>query len=301
MALGALLVGIGYGPITPAGSDLLKRVTPSRLQPIVFSLKQTAVPAGGAIAGVLVPALVHWHGWRETALIMGGACTILAVLVEPLRPRFDGPKPPAATNSLLGLQSLRLVATNRSYAALGIAGLAYAVVQGVLFTYLVPYLSAKLGMTLVLAGAVMTATQVGGIIGRIVWGFVATWLNSGMRVLIGLGVAMAASAAVTALFSAGWPALAITGVGLAFGMTAVGWNGVFFAEIARVAPLGTIGALTGALSAIAFIGVMLGPPLFGLIVKTARSYDVGFFGIATIAVFGGAVLWLWCKEGNAAI
>jgi hypothetical protein len=47
-ALGALLVGLGYGPITPAGSDLLKRVTPARLQPVEFSVKQAAVPAAGA-------------------------------------------------------------------------------------------------------------------------------------------------------------------------------------------------------------------------------------------------------------
>jgi hypothetical protein len=29
MALGALLIGVDYGLITPAGSDLLKRVTPA--------------------------------------------------------------------------------------------------------------------------------------------------------------------------------------------------------------------------------------------------------------------------------
>jgi hypothetical protein len=48
MALGALLVGFGYGPITPAGSDLLKRITPARLQPVAFSVKQAAVADGGA-------------------------------------------------------------------------------------------------------------------------------------------------------------------------------------------------------------------------------------------------------------
>lgn len=298
MAVGALLIGVGYGPITPAGSDLLKSVTPVRLQPVVFSVKQTAVPAGGAIAGAVVPQLVYSGGWRVAAFLMGAACIVLAILVEPLRSHFDGQRPQAGgPSSLLGLQSLRLVVIDRNYAALGVAGLAFAVVQGVLFTYFVPYLSAEVGMSLVLAGAVMTATQVGGVIGRVVWGFVAAWVNSGMLVLVGLSLAMAVSAAATAFFNASWPVLGITAVGVIFGMTAVGWNGLFFAEIARMAPPGTIGALTGALAAIAYLGVMTGPPLFGLILRVVHSYDIGFFGTASVALLGGAVLLLRRGEG----
>jgi MFS-type transporter involved in bile tolerance (Atg22 family) len=91
--------------------------------------------------------------------------------------------------------------------------------------------------------------------------------------------------------------LGITVVGVVFGMTAVGWNGLFFAEIARIAPPGTIGALTGALAAVAYLGVMMGPPLFGLILRMVHSYDTGFFGIASVALLGGVVLILRHGEG----
>ena len=60
--LGALLIGIGYGPITPASSAMLARTTPPERFALVFSLKQTGVPVGGAIAGVLVPPLLSAAG-----------------------------------------------------------------------------------------------------------------------------------------------------------------------------------------------------------------------------------------------
>src|SRR5690606_13333208 len=40
-ALGAVLIGLGYGPITPASSHLLAKTTPAHRMSFVFSVKQT--------------------------------------------------------------------------------------------------------------------------------------------------------------------------------------------------------------------------------------------------------------------
>src|SRR6478735_11901745 len=64
IALGALLVGIGYGPVTPASSHLLARTTPAHRMSLVFSVKQTGVPLGGALAGAIVPTLQFGFGWQ---------------------------------------------------------------------------------------------------------------------------------------------------------------------------------------------------------------------------------------------
>jgi len=45
--LGGFVVGLGYGPTTPASSSILVR-TPSKHFSLIFSIKQTGVPAGGA-------------------------------------------------------------------------------------------------------------------------------------------------------------------------------------------------------------------------------------------------------------
>ena len=49
LALAPVIIGLGYGPITPASSELLARTaSPSRMA-LTFSIKQTGVPAGAAL------------------------------------------------------------------------------------------------------------------------------------------------------------------------------------------------------------------------------------------------------------
>src|SRR5690606_19076975 len=54
----AIVLGLAYGPATPASSQILARLTPARLLNVVFSIKQTGVPLGGIIAGSIVAPLV---------------------------------------------------------------------------------------------------------------------------------------------------------------------------------------------------------------------------------------------------
>ena len=57
LVLSALLCGGGAAIATPASSHLLSRVSPPRYMPLVFSIKQTAVPAGLLLAGCSAPHL----------------------------------------------------------------------------------------------------------------------------------------------------------------------------------------------------------------------------------------------------
>ena len=56
---------------------------------MIFSLKQTGVPIGGALGGALVPTFVLWHGWRAAVLLVGLGCIVVAVAVHPVRKLFD--------------------------------------------------------------------------------------------------------------------------------------------------------------------------------------------------------------------
>ena len=69
-ALGGVMVGLGYGPMTPASTHMLARVTTPTSRPFVFSLKQTSVPFGGALAGLLLPTLQGALGWRGAAIVV---------------------------------------------------------------------------------------------------------------------------------------------------------------------------------------------------------------------------------------
>src|SRR5256885_2961100 len=65
----AVIGGGGAAVSTPTSSQLLGRVSPPRLAPLVFSIKQTAVPAGLLISGFLAPTIagpLDVAGWRSS-------------------------------------------------------------------------------------------------------------------------------------------------------------------------------------------------------------------------------------------
>jgi len=97
LVLSAIIGGGGGAVSTPASSHLLSRVTSPRYLPLVFSIKQTAVPAGLLLAGVLGPPLTEWMGWRTTMLISAAACAVLVLVLQPLRRVFDTDRVPTRT------------------------------------------------------------------------------------------------------------------------------------------------------------------------------------------------------------
>jgi MFS-type transporter involved in bile tolerance (Atg22 family) len=81
--------------------------------------------------------------------------------------------------------------------------------------------------------------------------------------------------------------VAVLAVCACFGATAIGWNGVQLAQVARLAPAGQAGAVTGAAGFITFAGVVVGPPTFALLAGVTGSYRVGFVAFASLALIGG--------------
>ncbi|HTZ76861.1 MAG TPA: MFS transporter [Stellaceae bacterium] len=291
VALGAILMGFGYGPVTPASSHILIRQTAPERRSFVFSLKQTGVPVGGAMAGSLAAPLAVAVGWRGAALAVAAMCVALAVVVEPLRPGFDGEDKGVARSSTGVLAGIRLVLQTASLRRLALSSTTFSATQLSFATFLVTFLTREARMSLVTAGAVMAVAQGGGIAGRIVFGWVADRLLPPNRLLALLGVGMAAASVATALISDRWPATAIFLVATMLGTTGISWNGVYLAEVARLAPPGAAGSATGGALSITFFGIVLGPALFGLVVSLSDSYALAFALLAAGALIGGLAVW----------
>ena len=73
-------------------------------------------------------------------------------------------------------------------------------------------------------------------------------------------------------FSPQWSWSALAAVSAILGLTAVGWNGVYLAEVARVVPLAQVSNATGGVLLFTFAGVAFGPATFGAIVAATGSY-----------------------------
>lgn len=287
----ALLIGVGYGPITPASSHILAKTTPPHMLSLVFSLKQTGVPVGGALAGAVVPPLVLLGGWRSAAVAVGGLCVLCALLAQTIRRQHDADRERSRRVSARGaLRSLALVATVPTVRRLAICSFFFSGLQLCLVTYLVTYLNGQLDYSLVQAGLMLSIVQGAGVFGRIGWGALADRSGRPGAVLGAIGLAMAVAAGAMALASPAWARAAMIVLCVAFGGTAIGWNGVFLAEVARQAPAGTTAEATGGALFFTFFGVLVAPPVFALIVESGGGYAAAFSIVAAAPLLCG--LWL---------
>jgi MFS family permease len=290
LLLGAVLIGCGYGPCTPASSHILSHSTPPERMALIFSLKQTGVPLGGALAGAILPSVVLVANWRAAAVFVGIACIVVAAIVQPIRAGLDGqrvPHYPIGGASISG--PMRLILGDIGMRRLAIASFFFASVQLCLGTYLVTYLTLQLGYSLVQAGLMLAFAQSAGVVGRIVWGAVADRGNP-VHVVGALGVCIAVLAAVTSAFTPSWPTAFIALVCAAFGATAIGWNGVYLAQIARFAPAGRAGEATGGALFFTYFGVLAGPPVFAFMVEGGMSYSTAYVVVAIPSLISGLVL-----------
>ncbi len=280
------LIGIGYGPITPASSQLLAHTAPPHRMALTFSIKQTGVPLGAAFAGALLPLITMGHGWRAAVWAVAGSGIVIALLAQPTRAGLDVGRVREHRVSLDRLFApLKLVMRSPKLLELTLTAFVYAATQACLLTFLVIYMTEELDRTLIEAGLMLTIATVGGVVGRISWGMVADRWIAPRRMLGLLGIVAGACALATAGFGPAWPAPTEGLVCALFGVTAIGWNGVQLAEVARHSPRGHAGAVTGASGFITFSGVVAGPPVFALMATSTGSYATGFalMGLASLA------------------
>lgn len=290
MAAAALLMGLGYGPLNPASSHLLNRVAPPNQRSRIFSLKQTGVPVGALLAGGLLPPLASWNGWRSAVWAVCGACAVLALLLQPLRATFDSDRQPRGRVGLDSLaEPLRVALADRGGRPLALSSFCYAALQLCLGTYLVTFLTTRNGYTLVEAGLALAVTQAAGIAGRLLSGHVADRSGQPRRVMGAMGCLMGVCAIVSA-FASAWPTPLLLLLYAVFGASAIGWNGVYLAEVAQRAPAGAVSAATAAALFVTFAGVLAGPPVFALMIESGLDYGTAFSAVAVPALLCGLVL-----------
>ena len=290
LVLSAIIAGGGGAVSTPASSHLLSRCSPPRYLPLVFSLKQTAVPAGLLLAGVLGPQLTEWKDWRFTMLLSAVACVAFAVMLQPLRKAFDTDRVPSRSFRFSDFKAtlLAVLATGQ-LRTLSFACLAFNGLQTVLTAYLVVYLT-TIGYTPVAAGFLFSVAVAVAVPGRILWGWLGSTYVTPRRMMAGLAFGMAGSAALFALSGPGWPTLLIGMIACVLSATALSWHGVLLAETARASPEDMRGGVTGGVLSIGQVGALALPLLFAGLLDFTGSYGIGFVVCAIPSLLVGVQL-----------
>lgn len=289
LALASVLLGFAMCIMTPAGAHVLFRFSPPARRNLVFSVKQTCVPAGWMLMALIAPGMTLAFGWQWAIALVMVFAAVMIVALQPVRAAWDDDRQPQSGVRGQALEGLRLLWRYPVLRALSAASLFLSGVQLCLSSFAVTLLVEQARYSLVAAGLMLSVAQGAGVAARILWGWMADRSGDCLGVLTRIGVVIVVCCVAMALMTPAWPQWVTALLFLVFGATAIGWNGLFLAEIAVRCPQGKVGVATAGAMVWNFAGILLGPALFALTVRLTGSYT-RTFGWLTVFALAGLVL-----------
>ncbi|WP_211251627.1 MFS transporter [Andreprevotia chitinilytica] len=267
LALGLMVVGLLGGSVNGSSGRAVMGWFQEGERGLAMSIRQTAVPTGGGIGALLLPALAAWHGFTAVYGVLALLCAVTALfawrwLHEP--PVAEVSAAPASAATPVAGGPLRDAHVWR--VALGIGVLCAP--QIAVLTFASVFLHDFSHVGLVAISATLAAVQVGAAIMR-VWSGRWTDRNRNRRaymrtcsVLSAILFAVLTGLVMIAANAPGWHAVItpiIIAILISGGICASAWHGVAFTELATLAGASRAGTALGLGNTCAFITLFLTP------------------------------------------
>lgn len=284
--------GFGCSCLMPSTTKGVTMWFSVRERATIMGLKQTGVNVGSIITAVILPAIALSLGWRYGFLLIGLLAIIIGIISfalyrdPPVSSDSQSREGSADTITVVPAKdsSLRRLLRSRDIWFTCIVGFAIMVVEFAVITHLVLYLTEDLLYPVVTAGVILAITQAGGVLGKPGSGLLSDRVFGGGRrsvFMLWIGVTCLVCL-VVALWgrSLSWGIYPIL---FTFGVTAIGWGGVYLALVAELTDTRFVGTVTGITGVFALLGCMLGPVLFGYLVDVTGSYRMAWLSCAAFA------------------
>ncbi|MCO4854867.1 MFS transporter [Herbaspirillum sp. WGmk3] len=295
---GSVLMGMGYGGITPASSYFLSQSGPLKNRSLLFSIRQSGVPAGAALAALLVPVMTQHVGLLWTFVVPGLIGLLGAAAFNSKSAQDHDPASAANQGAASADNVWSLLRSHPPLRILAWVAFLFSGLQVTAIAMLVPFLHGFQQMSIEQAAMLLTLFNLVGVVFRLVWGrcvdrgvpALRMLAVSGLLGMLGFGIlAWSAFAAL--------PGLLLTLAAAALGVAVVAWNGVLFSEIAILVPREQVGRATGLCVFAGFVGVVLIPAVLSLAI-TQRTASGLVFGLG--AVLSMAVGWqTWYRASRS--
>ncbi|MDQ0158158.1 MFS transporter [Alkalibacillus salilacus] len=273
--------GAAYGAMHPATNKGIMYWFPKHNLGTAMGIKQTGVTTGSALGALIMLPLANMYGWRVVLFV---ACLIL--IIYSLSTINVFPKPEEDEDEQGGkkdiIKNLTQVVQKKSLLLVSISAACLSAGQMIVNTYIVFYSFEYLGYALVVAGLALVVSEIFGSLGRILWGIISDKIFQGDRIIVLMIVAVVGGVmASTLAFIPAETPFWVTIIFIAFlGFTVSGFNGIWMIAAAESVPKQFSGVSSGVSLTIGTLGVIIGPPVYGLLVDQTGGFMWGWIYFA---------------------
>lgn len=281
---GRLLQGVGLGVIVPAVGSVIPAATAARFRGRVWGVFGTGHGLGVVLALLILPSVAAWGGYRGVFLTSAGLIALFGVvaLAQPAVRQKPGHCGDGVGARALA-RALGTTLANRQVLLLCVFNLAALAVGVGALVWTPPYLQAEFGASVgtsaYLTAGLGVAQLVGNPLGALA---MARWGKK--AVIVASMLLMVACTALVPFLPGLW--LVFVFVTLA-GLLTMTYFSPLFAGIAEVTrDPAQVGAATGLLEVFGFVGALVVPWLFGLLLDATgqqTGYLAGYLMLAGIA------------------
>ncbi|WP_317201250.1 MFS transporter [Janthinobacterium sp.] len=284
LSLGLLLVTAGAvgGSINSASGRAVMTWFQDGERGFAMSIRQTAIPVGGALGSVLVPWLASAHGFRGAFLALAALCLATAVCVW--RWLIEIAAPPAASAGAAPPSPLRSAAAWR----IALAGAALTVPQIAVLTFGAVFLSDQQHLGMAAISATLVLIQLGGGALRILAGRHSDRHRNRRALMRRIGVAAGLAGIALGLLTQGQGYLVLALLVLT-GLAGHAWHGLAYTEIAVMSSVRRAGTALGMMGTTLFAAAFLTPSAIPFALR-AGSWSAVWIGVGLLALLAVPLL-----------
>jgi MFS family permease len=285
LAVGLLLVGMLGGSVNGSSGRAVMAWFGEGERGLAMSIRQTAVPAGGGLGALTLPALAAWHGFTVVYGVLAGLCALTAAFAwlwlhePPAVERAAGAATVAAATAPAG-SPLRDVGIWR--VALGMGVLCVPQLSVITFATVFLHDFSHAGVWLI--SVTMAAVQTGAAVMRVWSGRWTDRRGNRRAYLRACSLITALLFAPLALFAAGVPAphplmaLVFAATIVPGGVCASAWHGVAYTELATLAGTRRAGTALAIGNTCVFMTMFLTPLAIPLVLSVGSWLAVWAMG-----------------------
>ncbi|MBU69230.1 MAG: MFS transporter [Cupriavidus sp.] len=268
LLLGAclVLVGVLSGSVNSSSGRAIMGWFTDEKRGLAMSIRQTAIPAGGAIGAALTPWLAHSFGFKAVFAVFAAIYALSALLTWLWLHEHEAPAATASSTSVPAQDRSPL--KRLDIWRLAIASGLLTVPQIAVLTFGGIFLHDTKAADLVTISAAIIVVQIVGSIARIALGMRADRGSDRRKLVRDTGVLTALAAGALATLTNA-PMLWVLPLVCLCGVLASAWHGVAYTEIAVMAGAKRSGTALGIIGMTIFASASITPALISLTIAKA--------------------------------